>query len=103
MTSSTEKTVSWPARLLLIALRGYQAFLSPLMPSGCKFHPSCSRYAAEAVARYGARRGAWLAARRLLRCRPFSPGGYDPVPDPPEPDPLSHAAPAEPRRREAAL
>ena len=69
------------ARGLLFAIRAYQAFLSPLMPSACKFHPSCSRYAAEAVELHGVRRGAWLALRRLLRCRPFSPGGYDPVPE----------------------
>jgi len=68
------------ARLLLVAIRAYQAFLSPWMPSACKFYPTCSRYACEAVARWGARRGARLAIRRLLRCRPFVPGGYDPVP-----------------------
>ena len=68
-------------RLLLAGLRAYQGFLSPLMPSACKFYPSCSRYAYEAIARHGARRGAWLALRRLLRCRPFAPGGYDPVPE----------------------
>lgn len=68
-------------RLLLAALRAYQVFLSPLLGGACKFYPSCSHYAAEAVARHGARRGAWLALRRLLRCRPFSPGGYDPVPE----------------------
>lgn len=68
-------------RLLLAALRVYQAFLSPLMPSPCKFHPSCSHYAYEALERFGVRRGAWLAVKRVLRCRPFSPGGHDPVPD----------------------
>ncbi len=50
------------------------------MPSACKFYPSCSRYAYEAIETHGARRGSWLALRRLLRCRPFSPGGIDPVP-----------------------
>jgi uncharacterized protein len=59
--------------------------LAPLMASGCKFYPSCSRYAAEAVAQHGAWRGARLAAARLLRCRPFAQGGYDPVPDRDEP------------------
>lgn len=71
--------------LLLAAIRLYQGFLSPLLPAACKFYPSCSRYAYEAVERYGARRGAWLAAKRLLRCRPFSAGGFDPVPDSEEP------------------
>ena len=66
---------------LLAALRMYQGFLSPLLPSACKFYPSCSRYAYEAIERHGARRGSWLALRRLLRCRPFSHGGIDPVPD----------------------
>jgi len=61
-------------------------FFSSLLPSACKFHPSCSRYAYQAIALHGARRGAWLALKRLLRCRPFSPGGYDPVPEP-EPPP----------------
>jgi len=62
----------------------YQGFFSPLLPTSCKFHPSCSRYAYEAVERYGARRGAGLALARLWRCRPFTPGGYDPLPDPEE-------------------
>jgi hypothetical protein len=80
-----------PARALLLMLRAYQTFLSPLNFSGCKFYPSCSRYAYEAVERFGARHGAWLAFRRLLRCRPFSHGGFDPVPDA---APHSHAASA---------
>lgn len=67
--------------LLLAGIRLYQAFLSPLAFSACKFHPSCSRYAYEAIDRHGARRGAVLALRRLWRCRPFAAGGYDPVPD----------------------
>jgi hypothetical protein len=67
--------------LLLACIRVYQAVFAPLMPVGCKFYPSCSHYAYEAIARHGARRGAYLAAARLLRCRPFTRGGYDPVPD----------------------
>lgn len=66
---------------LLAAIRAYQAFLSPVVPAVCKFHPSCSRYAYEAIERYGARRGMKLALARLWRCRPFAPGGYDPVPE----------------------
>ena len=67
--------------LLLAGIRFYQATLAPLMPFGCKFYPTCSHYAAEAIARHGARRGLLLAAERLLRCRPFTRGGHDPVPD----------------------
>ena len=71
---------SAPRRLLLALIRGYQRVLSPALPPSCRFHPSCSQYALEAVGRYGALRGAWLAARRLARCHPFHPGGFDPVP-----------------------
>jgi hypothetical protein len=66
---------------LLFVLRAYKMFISPMMPSACKFHPTCSEYAHEAVARFGARRGMWLALKRLSRCRPFHAGGFDPVPD----------------------
>jgi hypothetical protein len=67
--------------LLLAGIRLYQAFLSPVAFSACKFHPSCSRYAYEAIERHGARRGLRLALERLWRCRPFAPGGHDPVPE----------------------
>src|ERR1700688_2898070 len=73
--------LSRTARLLLLAARVYQAFFSALMPSACKFYPSCSHYAADAVRIHGARRGAWLALRRLSRCHPFTKGGVDLVPD----------------------
>jgi uncharacterized protein len=69
-----------PRRLLAGLIRGYQTVLSPLLPPSCRFHPSCSQYALEAVTRHGALKGSWLAARRLARCHPFHPGGYDPVP-----------------------
>ena len=72
--------MSFPARVLLFLVRVYQAFFSALMPSACKFYPSCSQYAAEAVAVHGARRGAWLALKRIGRCHPFSRGGVDLVP-----------------------
>jgi putative membrane protein insertion efficiency factor len=72
--------MSLPSRVLLFLVRVYQAFFSALMPSACKFYPSCSQYAAEAVAVHGARRGSWLALRRIGRCHPFSPGGVDLVP-----------------------
>jgi len=70
------------AWLLLMGIRFYQAVFAPVMPVGCKFYPSCSRYAVEAITRHGALRGVRLAAARLLRCRPFTQGGFDPVPDP---------------------
>lgn len=67
-------------RVFLLLIRAYQRFISPYTPPTCRFYPSCSAYAAEAVARYGSWRGAGLAVRRLLRCHPWNPGGYDPVP-----------------------
>jgi putative membrane protein insertion efficiency factor len=81
----------WKARILLGLIGAYQGVLSPLMVSPCKFHPTCSRYAAEAIRMHGARRGAWLALRRLGRCHPFGPGGFDPVPDRLD-EPESHRA-----------
>jgi len=67
-------------RLLLGLVRLYQYLISPLLGPRCRFHPSCSHYAIEALERHGALRGSWLALRRLLRCHPWHPGGYDPVP-----------------------
>jgi putative membrane protein insertion efficiency factor len=67
--------------VLLAAIRMYQMFFSPWMPSACKFYPSCSQYAANAVQLHGARRGSWLALRRFARCHPFTRGGVDLVPD----------------------
>lgn len=66
--------------LLLALLRGYRYAISPLLGRNCRFVPSCSEYAMEAVERHGAAKGGWLAARRVCRCHPFNPGGYDPVP-----------------------
>ena len=66
--------------LMGIALRGYQWCIRPLLPRSCRFHPNCSDYAHEALVRHGAWRGSRLAARRLFRCGPWHPGGYDPVP-----------------------
>lgn len=67
--------------LLLLLVRGYRRFVSPLLRPRCRFAPSCAAYAEEALRRFGAMRGGWLAVRRLARCHPFHPGGYDPVPD----------------------
>lgn len=68
-------------RAIVAALiRIYQWTVSPLLGPRCRFYPSCSNYALEAVGRFGALRGGWLAARRLARCHPWHPGGYDPVP-----------------------
>jgi uncharacterized protein len=72
---------------LLLLVRIYITFLSPFFGGACRFHPSCSNYAAEAIALHGARRGTSLALRRLLRCNPFTKGGFDPVPEQIEPVP----------------
>jgi hypothetical protein len=72
--------VSPLARLFILLIRGYQVTLSPLMPSACRYVPTCSRYTADAIEKYGALRGGWMGARRILRCHPFHEGGYDPVP-----------------------
>lgn len=69
------------ARFLLTVIRFYRRALSPGLPPSCRFTPTCSAYAEGAIQRYGARRGGWLALRRMLRCHPFGGSGYDPVPD----------------------
>ncbi|HXF81732.1 MAG TPA: membrane protein insertion efficiency factor YidD [bacterium] len=66
--------------ILLALIRAYRRFVSPYLPPSCRFYPSCSAYAAEAISRHGAWRGSYLALRRLLRCHPLHAGGYDPVP-----------------------
>lgn len=67
-------------RLIRMLLRGYQLLLSPLLGQHCRFYPSCSQYAIEAVEQHGSLPGLWLATKRLLRCHPWHPGGVDPVP-----------------------
>ena len=66
--------------LITGALRLYQRFVSPFLGASCRFYPSCSSYACEAIEKHGVLRGVWLSARRLCRCHPFHPGGIDPVP-----------------------
>ena len=66
--------------ILLGLIRGYRQFISPLFPPSCRFQPTCSQYALEAIATYGAIKGSWLGINRILRCHPLNPGGYDPVP-----------------------
>jgi hypothetical protein len=66
--------------LLLLVLRAYQYTFRPLLGANCRFYPSCSDYAREAIDRHGAARGSWLAARRIARCHPYHAGGFDPVP-----------------------
>jgi putative membrane protein insertion efficiency factor len=78
-------------RLLLIGLlKAYRFAISPLYGQVCRYHPTCSAYALEAVETHGALRGMWLALRRLLRCHPWNPGGYDPVPPVTSARPVSH-------------
>ncbi|NJN86035.1 MAG: membrane protein insertion efficiency factor YidD [Leptolyngbyaceae cyanobacterium SL_7_1] len=67
-----------PVAIALI--RGYRTLISPLFPPTCRFHPTCSQYAIEAIERFGVWRGSGLAVRRIVRCHPFNSGGYDPVP-----------------------
>lgn len=84
-------------RAAIFLIRVYQWTLSPLLGPACRFHPSCSQYALEAIQRFGCARGGWLAFKRLGRCHPWHPGGYDPVPGgtgfsahPPEASDCSH-------------
>lgn len=67
-------------QILILFVRAYQVVLSPLFSGCCRFEPSCSNYAIEALKVHGALKGSWLTVKRLLRCRPFGPSGYDPVP-----------------------
>ncbi len=67
--------------LLRSIVRGYRYFVSPMFGPSCRFHPSCSEYAEQALARHGVLRGTWLSAARLCRCGPWHPGGHDPVPE----------------------
>ncbi|MBE6020147.1 MAG: membrane protein insertion efficiency factor YidD [Firmicutes bacterium] len=65
--------------ILIYLVRGYQLFISPLLPKTCRFYPTCSEYFIQAVRKYGALKGTWLGIKRILKCHPFNPGGYDPL------------------------
>jgi putative membrane protein insertion efficiency factor len=80
--SSAAPALSAGQRAVLFVLRGYKLMLSPLFAGSCRFLPSCSDYARDAIIQHGLVKGAWLAARRLGRCHPFGDSGYDPVPGP---------------------
>src|SRR5579864_7505556 len=88
-SSRAEPPVNPLKSFILLALRGYKRFLSPLLGTNCRFHPSCSNYAMTAIDRFGVLRGGWLALRRVARCHPLNPGGLDPVPER-APPPCSH-------------
>ena len=76
----TDSTPSATARALTLVLTAYKRWLSPWLPPACRFEPTCSVYMLEAIRTHGAGRGLWLGLRRLSRCHPWNPGGYDPVP-----------------------
>lgn len=77
---NTGRRPGLPARVLLAPVNLYRKWISPVLPPSCRFEPSCSAYAVEALSTHGALRGFYLTVRRLLRCGPWHPGGYDPVP-----------------------
>ncbi|MAD47336.1 MAG: membrane protein insertion efficiency factor YidD [Oceanospirillaceae bacterium] len=83
-TAKAKNAASPGAKALLLLISVYRYAISPLLPSRCRYYPTCSSYAQEAVSRYGALRGGWLAIKRLLRCHPWGSHGVDPVPDLPE-------------------
>lgn len=81
MASRWQSLGRWPALMLMALVRGYRFFLKPWLGNACRFEPTCSAYALQALDRHGAAAGSYLSARRLLRCHPWCDGGIDPVPD----------------------
>jgi hypothetical protein len=79
------RSAGWLVRALALPIRAYRFLISPMLPPSCRFYPSCSEYALEALSRHGALRGGLLAAGRICRCHPWNPGGVDPVPESPSP------------------
>ena len=79
-TTEVAGTLGWPRLVAMQLIRWYQRFISPALPPSCRFTPSCSQYTLKAMERYGVVRGGWLGVKRIVRCHPFHPGGYDPVP-----------------------
>lgn len=67
-------------RIMILLIRGYQIFISPLFPRTCRFYPTCSAYFIQALEKYGVFKGSYLGIKRILKCHPWNPGGYDPVP-----------------------
>ena len=74
------KLAKIPKKTMLLMIRFYKREISPMLPPSCRFTPTCSEYAMQAIEKYGALKGGWLALKRILRCNPFHKGGYDPVP-----------------------
>lgn len=81
MEETVRSLAEIPRQILIAPIRLYRRLLSPLLGPRCRFHPSCSAYALEALQRHGAARGSWLTARRIVRCHPLNEGGLDPVPE----------------------
>ena len=80
MKDLAEAVVRFPRLFAILLIKGYRRFVSPAFPPSCRFAPTCSAYALTSIERYGLIRGGWMSARRIGRCHPWSPGGYDPVP-----------------------
>ncbi|MCE2573020.1 membrane protein insertion efficiency factor YidD [Motilimonas eburnea] len=77
--SPLQRLAAWP---VIVLIKTYQILISPLLGPRCRFHPTCSHYAIEAIKTHGLVKGCWLAGKRLIKCHPLNPGGYDPVPKP---------------------
>ena len=89
----------WLSKAVILPIRGYQFFISPLLGPRCRFYPSCSQYAIEALQSHGAFKGLWLSLQRILRCHPLNPGGFDPVPPNAGGDGMNQIAPTKTLRQ----